>query len=525
MTDALPSPVKVDPRLPIEVCERVIEAVYDSRYTLVSTSLATLSGCALVCRAWRPRAQRVLFEFVLLRDKDTLYCFAELLDASPELGTYVRTLAFRGYLHVPYSPAVLFLTALRGRLANLADLYIQEFDDEEKAAKPLPEGEKELPFLPIYRHFPSLLTSISHIRRLDFVDVRFPSFGDFARFLSTLSNLKKLYCYRISWAVLGLEPVCMAKRSSADSRKVFLPNLEILACDDMDEQGRQRLLSALGPSLQRLVIKFPNDPPAVPIKHLRVKQEAPSLALNLRSLPCLGVLGCQFAPFPQPDQTLESLRDMLVSWMASSDDAVGNLPPSQRTLCLAPWNRESFKREDYVALLRTIGPVVEAALCRKDTAEGELQDQTSGDTDNRPEPDPCRAGLVVENLGDRLEWEDWWRTAVAECFPTLSRWNRLYVYATQIWNPQYSWKDHDLTPQDYANRLQAMAEARHRRRHSTQDAVKKFLASRGALLRVRQKRKRYYQTSTKPQELFISLGTHAEHDQDPHLLRLDVQCL
>ncbi|TFK79049.1 hypothetical protein K466DRAFT_606440, partial [Polyporus arcularius HHB13444] len=156
MTDALPSPGKAEPRLPIEVCERVIEAVYDGRYEFVSTSLATLSSCALVCRAWRPRAQRVLFEFVLLRDKDTLYRIAQLLDASPELGSYVRTLALRGYLHVPYSPAVLFLAALRGRLANLANLYIQGFDDNEKAANPLPEGEKELPFLPIYRYFPSL---------------------------------------------------------------------------------------------------------------------------------------------------------------------------------------------------------------------------------------------------------------------------------------------------------------------------------------------------------------------------------
>ncbi len=228
MTDALPSPVKVEPRLPIEVCERIIEAVYDSRYTLVSTSLATLSGCALVCRAWRPRAQRVLFEFVLLRDKDALYCFAELLDASPELGTYVRTLAFRGYLHVPYSPAVLFLTALRGKLTNLVELFIYGFRDAEKALNPLPEGEKELPFLPIHPYFPSLLMSISHIRRLDFVDVRFPSFGDFARFLSTLPSLNVLACHRISWAVLGLEPVCMVKRSSAHSRKMFLPSLVFL---------------------------------------------------------------------------------------------------------------------------------------------------------------------------------------------------------------------------------------------------------------------------------------------------------
>ncbi len=228
MPDALTSQVEAKPRLPIEVCERVIEAVYNDNYDFVSTSLATLSSCALVCRAWRPRAQRVLFDHVLLQDKDALYRFAELLHTSPELGTYVRTLELRGYLHVPHSPAVLFLTALRGKLTSLAGLYIYGFHDREKAANPLPEGHKELPFLPIHRYFPSLLTSISHIRRLDFVDVRFPSFGDFARFLSALPNLKELYCDNVSWAVLGLEPVCMAKRSSHDSQKTFLPNLEEL---------------------------------------------------------------------------------------------------------------------------------------------------------------------------------------------------------------------------------------------------------------------------------------------------------
>ncbi len=228
MTDALPSPVKAQPRLPIEVCERVIVKVYDGRYAFVLTSLATLSNCALVCRAWRPRAQRVLFKYVLLRDKDALYGFADLLDASPELGTYMHTLQLRGYLHVPYSPAVLFLTALPGKLTNLVELYIYDFDDDEKAASPLPEGEKELPYLPIHRYVPSLLTSISHIRKLEISDVSFPSFGDFARFLNALSNLTTLYCYRISWAVLGLDPICMVTRSSSNSRKMFLPNLEKL---------------------------------------------------------------------------------------------------------------------------------------------------------------------------------------------------------------------------------------------------------------------------------------------------------
>ncbi|RDX43771.1 hypothetical protein OH76DRAFT_1184556 [Lentinus brumalis] len=124
------------------------------------------------------------------------------------------------------------------------------------------------------------------------------------------------------------------------------------------------------------------------------------------------------------DPIYEELQD------PRSDDVVGDLSPTQRYLYLVPALRREFKREEYVALLRTSGPVVEAVLCRKETAQGDLQDQPSGNTDDRPETDPCRAGFVVDDLGDRLEWEDWWRQAVAECFPTLSRWRRLYVFPT-----------------------------------------------------------------------------------------------
>ncbi len=45
-----------------------------------------------------------------------------------------------------------------------------------------------------------------------------------------------------------------------------------MKCVDIDEPGRQRLLSALGLSLRTLRIKFPNDPPAVPIVHPRESQ-------------------------------------------------------------------------------------------------------------------------------------------------------------------------------------------------------------------------------------------------------------
>ncbi len=221
-----PSQVALKPRLPVEVCERVIGAVYDDRYYLVRDSLATLSSCALVCRAWRSPAQQILFEYVILSDKDALYAFSELLDASPELGAYVHVLELRGHLHVPYSPVVLFPAALRGRLFNLTELYIYEIDSDEKAAKSLPDGVKELPTLPTHRYLPSLFTGFSQIQVLVICNVVFPSFGDFARILYALSNLRGLTCDGVTWLVPGEEPLCMAKLRSLGSQKTFLPKIQ-----------------------------------------------------------------------------------------------------------------------------------------------------------------------------------------------------------------------------------------------------------------------------------------------------------
>lgn len=230
MAEPLPSQVAVYPRFPIEVWEHVIDTVYDEGPDKLLVALATLSSCALVCRAWRPHAQQVLFHYVILRDKDALYRFAEIVDASPKLGMYVRQLAFRGYLHVPHSAAVLFLTALRGRLTNLEVLNLHGIQEYEKDANPLPEGEKELPYLPFhFRYFESLLTSISHVRVLSLMCVCFASFGDFARLLSTLRNLRELSCSSVSWAVLGVVPACMAKCRSSHYQNTFLPNLKVLS--------------------------------------------------------------------------------------------------------------------------------------------------------------------------------------------------------------------------------------------------------------------------------------------------------
>ncbi|KAI0712830.1 hypothetical protein C8T65DRAFT_829212 [Cerioporus squamosus] len=433
MTDSALSHVKS--RLPTEVCEHVIEAAYDERYDLIQTSLVTLSSCSLVCRAWRPRAQSMLFEYVLLRDKDALYRYASLVEVSPKVGTYMRTLSLRGYLHVPFSPAVLFPTVLRGKLPNLEDVYFHELSEGAKAAKPLRKGEKELPSLPIHPFLPSLLSSISHIRRLYLSNVKFPSFGDIARILNTFPVLQELYCEGVSWAVLGQEPSCMVKREFYDTRKArntFLPKLKLLACVDIDELGRQRLLSALGPSLRTLWMKFPNDPPSRRAQQSAVEPKDPLLVVDLQSVPRLNRLDFWLAPFPQPhNRTLDSLRDTLVSWVsASGDDRGNNVSSSQRHLYLGAWYRQGFKRDGFLELLRAIGPLVEATLCRQEVSEGDRADGTGGNTVSpRPETDPCRATVVVHALGDRLEWEDWWRAGIAECLPMFAKWKRLAIHA------------------------------------------------------------------------------------------------
>lgn len=88
------------PRLPVDVVERVLELVYPARQELFSEAGATLCSCALVCQAWRARAQMILFEHVQIRDAASLRQFAALLRSSGGgLHDHVLMLQIWGHLH------------------------------------------------------------------------------------------------------------------------------------------------------------------------------------------------------------------------------------------------------------------------------------------------------------------------------------------------------------------------------------------------------------------------------------------
>ena len=77
-------------RLPIEVCENVIDMLYSQHLHDQLEHSRALHSCALVCRAWRIRSQRNLFYSVVLCATEAVYKLAAVLDNGPHLSDYVH---------------------------------------------------------------------------------------------------------------------------------------------------------------------------------------------------------------------------------------------------------------------------------------------------------------------------------------------------------------------------------------------------------------------------------------------------
>ena len=219
------------PRLPTEVCEGVIDAVYDSRIRYLRSNYDTLRSCALVCRAWRPRAQVMLFRRIALKDVASLHEFSALLDITPHFAGYVRDLGLFGYTHhTPQSLVALFPSVLHGKLPNLRDIHIvcqpapaagSKLPVEKIALVPKPDAPASLS-LPLHQRFPSLLATFANVTGLHLTNISFPSFADFGRVLSRFVKLRVLRCHNVGWNVLGNTPKCMV---SPPCPSRFLPEL------------------------------------------------------------------------------------------------------------------------------------------------------------------------------------------------------------------------------------------------------------------------------------------------------------
>ena len=172
----------LDPaRIPIEVYERIIDAIYASRVVDgIRYSCLAMKRCSLVCRAWRPRSQHWLLYAIELQDTYGLNRLYQLLGKASRSAWSVRELYLTGpYLHRPDSVVTSLSSNLGNRLPNIRVLSM--------ICNPLtlsPQRNcrgQELPFLPIHPRFPLSLHSFHYLNEARFINLRFPSFTDFAR--------------------------------------------------------------------------------------------------------------------------------------------------------------------------------------------------------------------------------------------------------------------------------------------------------------------------------------------------------
>ena len=198
--------------IPTEVCENIIDKLYSQFTQDTFEHITALRSCALVCRDWRVRSQRMLFYLVQLFDSTSLHRLAVVLDAGQHLCDYVHYVELTGYhLHTTASIAALFPIVFAGKLPNLNRVeivHLQEADEAwfPKIRTPDPPKSKSLPYIPLHPRFPAFLAAFTTVSSLQLASITFRSLSEFARTLHGLPSLEKLSCCAVRWLNPGCAP-------------------------------------------------------------------------------------------------------------------------------------------------------------------------------------------------------------------------------------------------------------------------------------------------------------------------------
>ncbi|PIL26624.1 hypothetical protein GSI_11290 [Ganoderma sinense ZZ0214-1] len=419
--------------IPMEVCENFIDMLY-SPYRDFSDELenfAALRSCALVCRDWCIRAQRMLFYAVHLNDAASLYRFAAVLQAGPHLYACVHevTLISRS-LHTTASVLTLFPAVFAGKLPNLQRFRVWRMSDSESDAwfPATPESgsakAKALPHAPLHPHFPVLIASFTTISTLQLAYIMFRSFGEFARVVYSLPTVETLMCHSVAWTTLGPLPAFMGTNGYSGRRTSrFAPNLRLLKYFASSIYGIQRLISACGPHLPRLWISFPLPDSLTELENNKGE------GLDLSSCSALQ----KFTVRPTAEFSTDERFGYLLSTMLSS----WKNPQPHAQLAFGVWYQTChFTRQGYADILNALGT----------TADGWLEDmQKASDTtdvsgDTSANGSECQVFVRIYDWESRREW--WWGHITAS-FPTWAKLGRLELGYSMPSTPRYQWKPDD----------------------------------------------------------------------------------
>ncbi|KZT02879.1 uncharacterized protein LAESUDRAFT_705307, partial [Laetiporus sulphureus 93-53] len=172
------------PRLPPEVCERIIDHLDPNRWS-GNISRWTLLNCALVCRGWYAESRAVLFDEPILSTRKEAIACASSLARIPLLGARVRRLQIRFSAPDVTGPEFAsILVMLAGKFPNLASLSFFNVSFEQCPIR-------NLAFWSLHE--------FSHVTSLELFGVTLPSAIPFFQVICSFPRLQHLQCHDLRW--------------------------------------------------------------------------------------------------------------------------------------------------------------------------------------------------------------------------------------------------------------------------------------------------------------------------------------
>ncbi|KAH9941445.1 hypothetical protein B0H21DRAFT_548384 [Amylocystis lapponica] len=222
-------------KLPVEVCERIIDSLGHHHIYGDLTYYRTLGSCALTCRALT-RSRVNLFRGIELTSRARFYSFAKLLTTSPDVAEYVSS------VHVACDDLRLvtnFPIVFAHKLPRLKWLVF--YGDWERDQ-----------ILPAHPAFYLAISTFSSVVKLSLYDMWFRTFQDFVNLICSFPNLSNLDWTALKWKRIGEDPF----RHAQYQHKLNLCSLDL---DRSDLIAASRMLSAVSASLSHLGLGFSED--------------------------------------------------------------------------------------------------------------------------------------------------------------------------------------------------------------------------------------------------------------------------
>ncbi|KAH9910315.1 uncharacterized protein B0H18DRAFT_1105035 [Fomitopsis serialis] len=178
------------PRLPVEVCERIIDYIAagcNTGYirTKGEPHLITLTSCALVCQDWYSLTWYHLRQCIYLRDRKDVLSLSKTLRAKPRLREVIQQVVISSASpgeRQPIRHLGMFAVMLAGKAPRLSRITIENAEWTMGSVR-----MEDIGFLGVF----------SYIDALDIYNVTLSSAAQLSRLVSALPWLRKLWCFNV----------------------------------------------------------------------------------------------------------------------------------------------------------------------------------------------------------------------------------------------------------------------------------------------------------------------------------------